>query len=76
MNDDTAYALRTAANAAHERGNIAEASALFRKILELHPHSNEAADAVYYLTSGHRRPPQRVDTDPRGTMKPLGTASR
>jgi hypothetical protein len=54
MTDYSAQAMREEGNAAHERGAIDEASALFRKLLELYPRSNEAIDAVFYLTSGHR----------------------
>ena len=57
----SAHAMREEGNAAHERGAVDEASALFLKILELYPSSNEAIDAVFYLTSGHRHPTQRVD---------------
>jgi hypothetical protein len=76
MTDDTAQGLCTAASAAHDRGDIGEATALFRKVLELHPYSNEAADAVYYLTSGHRRPAQRVESDNRdAAVTSTGTQS-
>jgi hypothetical protein len=57
----SAQAMREEGNAAHERGAVDEASALFRKILELYPSSNEAIDAVFYLTSGHRHLTQRVE---------------
>jgi hypothetical protein len=56
----SARAMREEGNAAHERGAIDEASALFRRLLELYPRSNEAIDAVFYLTSGHRHAPLRV----------------
>jgi hypothetical protein len=59
MTDDSAQTIREAGNAAHERGAIDEASALFRRLLELYPRSNEAIDAVFYLTSGHRHRVQR-----------------
>ena len=61
MIDYSAHAMREEGNAAHERGAIDEATALFRKLLELYPRSNEAIDAVFYLTSGHRHPPRRVE---------------
>jgi hypothetical protein len=64
MSDDSAQAMREAANAAHERGAIDEASALFRRLLELYPSSNEAIDAVFYLTSGHRHAPLRASIPP------------
>ena len=60
MIDYSAHAMREEGNAAHERGAIDEASALFLKLLEMYPRSNEAIDAVFYLTSGHRHPVQRV----------------
>jgi hypothetical protein len=59
MTDYSAQMMREEGNAAHERGAIDEASALFRKLLELYPRSNEAIDAVFYLTSGHRHPALR-----------------
>jgi hypothetical protein len=59
MVDFNAHSMREEGNAAHERGAIDEASALFRKLLELYPRSNEAIDAVFYLTSGHRHAGQR-----------------
>jgi hypothetical protein len=59
MIDYSAHSMREEGNAAHERGAIDEASALFRKLLELYPRSNEAIDAVFYLTSGHRHAAQR-----------------
>jgi hypothetical protein len=58
MTHYSAQAMREEGNAAHERGAIDEASALFRRLLELYPRSNEAIDAVFYLTSGHRHRPQ------------------
>ena len=54
MTDYSAQTMREEGNAAHERGAIDEASALFLRLLELYPNSNEAIDAVFYLTSGHR----------------------
>jgi hypothetical protein len=60
MIDYSAHAMREEGNAAHERGAIDEASTLFRKLLELYPRSNEAIDAVFYLTSGHRHSSPRV----------------
>ena len=60
MIDYSAHTMREEGNAAHERGAIDEASALFRKLLELYPRSNEAIDAVFYLTSGHRHPTLRT----------------
>jgi hypothetical protein len=60
MTDYSAQSMREEGNAAHERGAIDEASALFRRLLELYPRSNEAIDAVYYLTSGHRHQLTRV----------------
>jgi len=54
MIENTAHSLREEGNAAHDRGAIDEASAAFRRLLELYPSSNEAIDAVFYLTSGHR----------------------
>jgi hypothetical protein len=62
MIDYSAQTMREEGNAAHERGAIDEASALFRKLLELYPRSNEAIDAVFYLTSGHRHPQQRASS--------------
>ena len=59
MTDHSAQTMREEGNAAHERGAIDEASALFRRLLELYPRSNEAIDAVFYLTSGHRHQGQR-----------------
>jgi hypothetical protein len=61
----SAQTMREEGNAAHERGAIDEASELFRKLLELYPRSNEAIDAVFYLTSGHRHRPQRVSSATR-----------
>lgn len=66
MTDSSAQCIREEGNAAHERGAIDEASALFRRLLELYPRSNEAIDAVYYLTSGHRHQVTRV-TVPRAS---------
>jgi hypothetical protein len=60
MIDNTAHALREQGNAAHDRGAIDEASAAFRRLLELYPSSNEAIDAVFYLTSGHRHAAHRA----------------
>jgi hypothetical protein len=48
--------LHAAACAADARGDVAEALTVYRTLLERHPLSPEAADAVYYMTSGHRRP--------------------
>jgi hypothetical protein len=62
MIDYSAQSMREEGNAAHERGAIDEASALFRKLLELYPRSNEAIDAVFYLTSGHRHGVQRISS--------------
>ena len=62
MTDYSAHAMREEGNAAHERGAIDEASQLFRRLLELYPSSNEAIDAVFYLTSGHRHVAPRVST--------------
>lgn len=75
MNDDSAQAMREAGNWAHERGAIDEATALFRRLLELYPGSNEAIDAVFYLTSGHRHPPQRVESVHAEDLAQLGEAA-
>src|SRR5690606_36125412 len=53
---DDAHELRTAALLEHERGDREQATALFRRILKLHPISDAATDALYYLTTGERRP--------------------
>jgi hypothetical protein len=60
MTDYSAQVMREEGNAAHERGAVDEATELFRRLLELYPRSNEAIDAVFYLTSGHRHRTQRA----------------
>jgi hypothetical protein len=55
--------LRNAANAAVARGDAAEAKRLFRILLERYPTAPEALDAMYYMTSGHRRPAKRVEPE-------------
>jgi len=74
MTDYSAQTMREEGNAAHERGAIEEATALFRRILELYPRSNEAIDAVYYLTSGHRHPAKRVESAAQSQASDVGTA--
>jgi hypothetical protein len=55
--------LRDAADAAIARGDVAEAKRLCRLLLELYPSSPEALDAMYYMTSGQRRPAKRIEAD-------------
>jgi hypothetical protein len=64
MPADSAASLRDAASAAHHRGDIDTAVAIFEKIVVCFPESPEAVDAVFYLSSlgkGARRPPRRAD---------------
>jgi hypothetical protein len=56
---DTFQLLRDA-NAAFDHGRVRRATALFRQIIELDPASDEAIDAVYFLSTGERRPAQLV----------------
>jgi TolA-binding protein len=44
-----------AAAHAEDHGDTARAAALFREIIEAYPGSDEAIDAVFFLTSGQRR---------------------
>jgi Flp pilus assembly protein TadD len=55
-----ARALRMIARLAHDRGDVEEATRLFRRLLTLHPVSEEATDAYIYLTRGDRRSAQRA----------------
>jgi hypothetical protein len=61
--------LRAAAERAIEYGDVAAATALYRRILRLHPLTSEAADAVYYLMSGYRRPAQRAEPSQQADAK-------
>jgi hypothetical protein len=56
MSDD-AKVLRTAAIAAHTRGDHELAAEVFRRVLMNHPGTPEARDAVVYLTEDRRLPP-------------------
>ena len=75
MTDSSAQSIREEGNAAHERGAIDEASALFRRLLELYPRSNEAIDAVFYLTSGHRHQVQRSGISRVSEVSSRGSAA-
>ncbi len=48
------------ARLAHDRGDVEEATRLFRLLLTLYPVSDEATDAHIYLTRGDRRSVQRA----------------
>jgi len=48
--DESAQVLREEASLAHRRGDIESAAAIFRRILELYPHSPEGLDARVYLS--------------------------
>jgi TolA-binding protein len=61
MPSSDATTLRDAADAAITRGDAAEAKRLFRILLELYPAAPEALDAMYYMTSGQRRPAKRIE---------------
>jgi TolA-binding protein len=60
---DDVNELRMAAERAHEAGDVGAATVLYRRILQSYPLSTAAADAMYYLTSGHRRPQRHADCD-------------
>jgi hypothetical protein len=70
--------LRDAADAAIARGDAAEAKRLCRILLERYPAAPEALDAMYYMTSGHRRPAKRVEPDQEGSasVDPAGSESK
>ena len=57
---NNARGLRMTARLAHDRGDVEEATRLFRRLLTLYPVSDEATDAFVYLTRGDRRSAQRV----------------
>lgn len=52
--------LWTAAKLAHDAGDKSKALSLCRTIVELYPVSDEAGHALYYLTTGTRRPAASV----------------
>jgi hypothetical protein len=56
-NARTAKALRDEAGLAHRRGDTEVAVRFYQTILNLYPHTQEAVDAVFYLSSigKHRR---------------------
>ena len=57
--NNSARELRMTARLAHDRGDVEEATRLFRRLLTLYPVSDEATDAFVYLTRGDRRSAQR-----------------
>jgi hypothetical protein len=58
MSDETAQDLRDAASEAHYGGDIEAAVLLYQFILDRHPESTEAVEAMFYLTSIGRGPRQ------------------
>ena len=61
---EPAELLLEAARAAHERGDIAAAKRLHLQILELHPRTFEADEAVVYLLKTQQRRSARPVDDP------------
>ena len=51
MADESVQELRQAAGMAHRGGDIEAAVLIYQLILEKHPHSREATEAAFYLTS-------------------------
>ena len=70
--------LRDAAEAAIACGDAAEAKRLFRILLERYPAAPEALDAMYYMTSGQRRPAKRAapDKEPSEPADSAGSESK
>ena len=69
--DESAPVLRDEASLAHRRGDIERAAAIFRRILELHPHAPEALDAKLYLSSlPARRGPMSVGEPGKDSGRP------
>ena len=61
MEAEEARRLWIEANHAEVLGDLAAASDLCRRILEIHPGSEVALDAAYYLRTGRRRDARRVE---------------
>jgi hypothetical protein len=59
--EKNAHELWVAATHAENHGDTFQATKLFRRVLELYPTTPQAADAAYYLTTGHRKDPNRVE---------------
>jgi uncharacterized protein HemY len=73
---EPAELLLEAARAAHQRGDIAAARRLHLQILELHPRTFEADEAVVYLLRTEpRRAAHPVDDPPKPAPAPK-TAQR
>ncbi len=65
------YALFALACEAHEHDIPEAAAAIFRKLLQRHPHSPLAADAIFYLQNGYQLPPR-----PEPSAEPFADAQR
>jgi hypothetical protein len=61
MEAEEARRLWIEANHAEVLGDLEGASNLFRRILVLHPTSELAVDAAYYLRTGRRIDPRRIE---------------
>jgi hypothetical protein len=61
MEAEEARRLWIEANHAEVLGDLVGASNLCRRILEIHPGSEVAQDAAYYLRTGRRRNAHRVE---------------